>query len=219
MARIVDDDTVYRGKFCRTGEWKMACEQVRQAIKTSLVWPLDSNRLTLRRRAPGARSGGPNGTVPLKENFRQAMLACDGWTKERLRCEMSVFGQQWVKEHKFTRRSRCQGVGNIDFLSPGRLALPVGVEMELDNSASPHRAIMKLSMAMEAGFIGGGILIVPTPACARHLNARVAHAGEIKPYYSRIRRLVPIGCAFRVISFEQHATNNRIDPVPKQKTR
>lgn len=66
---------------------------------------------------------------------------------------------------------------------------PFIAEWETGNISSSHRALNKMTMALQEGRIAGGVLVLPSRALYRFLTDRVGNYQEIAAYFDFYRRL------------------------------
>ncbi|MBW8311613.1 MAG: hypothetical protein K0M64_06205 [Rhizobium sp.] len=113
------------------------------------------------------------------------MVHDEGWLPEAqleieqlsLQPELSIY--PGIASH---REEVTSGFGGFDFLVKTPSGLQMALEWETGNISSSHRSVNKLTMALAAGIIQAGVLILPSRALYEHLTDRIGNIGELSPY-------------------------------------
>ncbi len=66
----------------------------------------------------------------------------------------------------------------------GDNGMQIAIEWETGNISSSHRSMNKLALALGAGIIQVGVLIVPSRSLYEHLTDRIGNIGELSGYLS-----------------------------------
>jgi hypothetical protein len=174
------------GKVLGSPTWDQVHQSYLRAIK-SIEHPTGTGKLVLRRAVK--RTGGRdqrNGVVPLRQKFLDFLVRSEGWTEEqdtaisRLRLQTEVSLYPGKGKHTEPVES---DFGEFDFLTTrGPEQLRVAIEWETGNISSSHRSLNKLAIALEAGAINAGVLIVPSRDLYEHLTDRIGNIRELAGY-------------------------------------
>lgn len=125
--------------------------------------------------------------VPIKSAFAE-LLRQQGW-----RTEVAL----WPRK---------AGPGAFD-AGKGDAAVTV-VEWETGNISSSHRALAKMTMALEEGRAAQGILVLPTRELYRYLTDRIGNWSELEPYRAHYsRRDIPGRLMALLVEYD------RVDPA------
>lgn len=164
-------------------------------------WPPRSRSFTIFPQS-GKKRGEGNGVKPIKDAF-VASLVKAGWTPE----------------HAYPKEE-----GADSPITPGAfdacLAFkggrpPFVAEWETGNISSSHRALNKMALAMMAGKISGGVLILPTRALYKFLTDRVGNIREIEPYFTLWKSLRVENDYLAVIAVEHDRTSEKVPRIRK----
>lgn len=96
--------------------------------------------------------------------------------------------------------------------------LLVAIEWETGNISSSHRSVNKLAIALSAGTIQAGVLIVPSRACYEHLTDRIGNISELSGYlelWEAAKAGVKRGLlAISVVEQDELTTDERVPYLP-----
>lgn len=189
------------GGFTRTPAWQRVLNDVKAAIDL-VRWPPGASSFTIYAES-GKKRGKGNGVKPIKTGFVLKLVEL-GWKPE----------QRYSKAEKAAATVLPGAFDAWLDLSGQRLA-PFVVEWETGNISSSHRALNKMAMALQAGEISGGILVLPTRALAKFLTDRVGNYEELVayfPYWSGLSvRLGYLG----ILAIEHDATSLEVERIKK----
>ncbi|XQA63225.1 hypothetical protein ACM9XD_07755 [Xanthomonas sacchari] len=174
-----------QGNIAHSGDWQQVHESLARAI-SRIDFPEGSGSLTLRRKTRAAASQWQrNGVGYLKTRFLKGMVHDEGWHPEaqvevehlKLQPELHLYPGMTSYKEPIT-----SGFGHFDFLTQTISGLHVAIEWETGNISSSHRSINKLVIALAAGQIHAGVLILPSRNLYEHLTDRIGNIGELSPY-------------------------------------
>jgi len=175
-----------RGNVAASADWQRVHESYVRAI-TRIDFPEGAGTLTLRRKMRIANSSQwrRNGVGYLKKRFLQGIVQDEGWRPEaqfeiehlRLQPQLSLYPGLEVCSEPVT-----SGFGGFDFMTETASGLHVAIEWETGNISSSHRSVNKLAIALAAGKIQAGVLILPSRGLYEHLTDRIGNIGELSPY-------------------------------------
>lgn len=176
-----------KGDISGTSDWQQVHTSYVRAIQR-IDHPEGSGALTLRRKA---RIGGSdqlqrNGVGYLKTRFLRSMVEDEGWQPEggfnvgglpkpvlRLYPDLTPHDEPLSS-----------GFGGFDFVTQTQSGAHVAIEWETGNISSSHRSVNKLVIALRAGRIQAGVLILPSRDLYEHLTDRIGNISELGPYLS-----------------------------------
>lgn len=175
-----------KGEVIQDPDWKDFHESYRSAIE-NMVHPVGSDKMIVRKRVKNGTTGKyrRNGVQFLKKTFFK-LIREEGWVAE------SQVGVERVSlEAKLKTYPDCKPYieeissqfGGFDFFTHSD-DRKVAIEWETGNISSSHRSLNKLCIALNAGTIDIGVLIVPSRALYTHLTDRIGNIGELSPYLS-----------------------------------
>jgi hypothetical protein len=195
MKIVETHDLICKGSVAVSPWWGMACEHVRQAIHAT-DWPHGSGKFTIRPES-GKKRGEGNGVKPIKLPCLQKLRVL-GWEVERF----PPIGKGVLT------------AGDLDAL----LKTDIGYfafEWETGNISSSHRAINKLLLSLQDGWIAGGFLVVPSNGLKVYLTDRIGNIGELLTYFRHWSRTPIKDGALQVIVVEHDATSMDVPRIPK----
>jgi hypothetical protein len=200
--RIVEIATLIdAGRFTGTPVWQRISRDVKQAID-AIRWPPEGPNFTIFPES-GKKRGQGNGVKPIKDAFVLKLTSL-GWKPEQR------FPRGDDKERKFWPGAFDAWLELADEKLP-----PFVVEWETGNVSSSHRALNKMAMALMAGHLSGGILVLPTRSLYKFLTDRVGNYREVEPYFPLWKSLrVPVGY-LGVIAVEHDATSPKVPRIKK----
>ncbi len=93
---------------------------------------------------------------------------------------------------------------------------PFVAEWETGNISSSHRAINRIGLGIQIGYISGGVLILPSGELAPYLTDRIGNEPELRPYHSLWSewRLAPLSY-FAIVAIEHDRTSLNVPRLPK----
>ena len=172
------------GNIARTQDWSDIHSSYVNAIK-SITSP-NKKTLILRCKSKDPVSGKwrRNGVAYLKKQFLKGMND-EIWKSEvNLNIEhlawqpaLSLYPGLGVYREPIT-----SSFGGFDFLKKTSSGLRIAIEWETGNISSTHRSLNKLVIALKAGEIDAGVLILPSRDLYSHLTDRIGNIGEVSPY-------------------------------------
>ena len=174
-----------RGGVVTSDDWKTIHDSYVRAIQT-IDFPESAGSLTLRRKV--RRPDGQwdrNGVGYLRSRFLNHMVNEETW-----RCE-SGFELSKVPNPpdlllypsmELHHEPIKSDFGGFDFVTTAPAGTRVAIEWETGNISSSHRSMNKLAIALVAGTIDAGVLIVPTRDLYEHLTDRVGNIDELSGY-------------------------------------
>jgi hypothetical protein len=179
-----------QGGVSKTADWSSAYKAIADSIK-GVVHPKGGTLLTIRRmttiKVGKKKKELRNGVGFLKSAFFANLRGTHGWETEvpvdlsqvtKVAHEFEVYDPS---EEGETFATTASNFGGFDFAKKhGTIA--VAVEWETGNISSSHRSINKLLLALGAGAIQVGVLIVPSRELYEHLTDRIGNIKELAPY-------------------------------------
>lgn len=143
-----------------------------------------------------------NGVPPIKTQFLERMAAAE-WRKEKALSLIEYFEKTRKLDPIFTYPDRVNlsadlhsSVGDFDFWYQTKSGFRSVIEWETGNISSSHRSLNKMCLALVAGLIDCGVLIVPSDKMYPHLTDRIGNWRELSPYlafWQTISQLVKSG--------------------------
>lgn len=175
-----------RGNVVQSLDWQRVHESYVRAIGY-IDFPEGSGSLTLRRKMRVANSSQwrRNGVGYLKTRFLRGMVENEGWRPEaqfeieRLQLQPQLRVYPGLTSY---REPVTSGFGGFDFFTETESGFHVAIEWETGNISSSHRSVNKLAIALAAGQIQAGVLILPSRGLYEHLTDRIGNIGELSPY-------------------------------------
>ncbi|HEX7802524.1 MAG TPA: hypothetical protein VF471_07205 [Pseudoxanthomonas sp.] len=175
-----------RGNIVQIPDWDRVHQSCVRAIER-IDFPENSGSLTLRKKArvPGSKQWRRNGVGYLKTRFLKGMMADEGWKPE------AQFGIEHLtlqpQLHTYPgmvpyKEPIASSFGGFDFLTETTSGLHVAIEWETGNISSSHRSVNKLAIALAAGKIHAGLLILPSRDTYEQLTDRIGNINELSPY-------------------------------------
>lgn len=176
-----------KGGIAVSSSWAEVHESYVRSI-VSVDFPVGSGLLTLRRKT--RRPDGQwnrNGVNFLRSRFLSHMVGTEGWQPEvglgeslgkgRLPASLTLYPSGIAYEEPIT-----SDFGGFDFVTTAPDGTLVAIEWETGNISSSHRSMNKLAIALEAGRVSAGVLIVPSRSLYEHLTDRIGNIGELSGY-------------------------------------
>ncbi|WEN14649.1 hypothetical protein PY254_15655 [Rhodanobacter sp. AS-Z3] len=174
-----------KGNVVSSSDWQTLHEAYVRAINR-VEHPAGTGRLKLRRKArlPSGQ-WDRNGVTPLKAQFLRSMVMDEHWQPEgafdisgpRRSPDVRLYPGMAPHEEPIT-----SDFGAFDFITTAPSGTHVAIEWETGNISSSHRSLNKLAIALAAGKIQAGVLILPSRELYEHLTDRIGNIGELSPY-------------------------------------
>lgn len=176
-----------QGNVISSRDWRELHESYVRSIQ-SIEYPKGSGRLIVRRkeRKPDGK-WARNGVGYLRHGFLEHMRDVEGWEPEgsvnlaRNREQPSIKLYPSLDDY---REPITSDFGGFDLATIGDRGTRIAIEWETGNISSSHRSMNKLAIALGAGIVEVGVLIVPSRALYEHLTDRVGNIGELSGYLS-----------------------------------
>lgn len=175
-----------KGDIVSGSDWETLHAAYVRAIER-IEHPTGTGKLKLRKKVLDKTSGqwDRNGVVPLKTQFLRSMVDDENWRPEgnfkigtptksstiRLYPGLNPHDEEITSEF-----------GAFDFITSTPAGMHAAIEWETGNISSSHRSMNKLAIALAAGQIQVGVLIVPSQNLYQHLTDRIGNIGELSPY-------------------------------------
>lgn len=166
--------------------WQTVHLSYKNAIE-KIHHPLDSGKLTIRRKAirAGSTQFNRNGVGFLRSQFLRNMVNVEGWLPEG-NVDLGRDRQQpaicLYPSGEAYREPITSGFGGFDFLTTTADGLKVAIEWETGNISSSHRSMNKLAIALKTGIIQAGVLVLPSRELYVHLTDRIGNISELSGY-------------------------------------
>ena len=197
---------VDEGGYSSTPEFAHVQEHLEDAI-TEVAWPVGADDFAIYPESGKARGMG-NGVVPIKTGFANAIEA-RGWELEKR--APKIIGMD------ATVKGSLPGAFDAHFTF-GRTSdlQPFAAEWETGNISSSHRAINRIGLGIKAGYLSGGVLILPSRQLAQYLTDRIGNEPELRPYHSLWSewRLAPISY-FGIVAVEHDRVSYDVPRIAK----
>lgn len=204
-----------QGDIVRSKDWAIVHQSYVNSIR-SIVHPAESRSLTLRRRK--GTKGKRNGVNYLRTRFLDHMVNIERWRSEGLVDLAKARPQVNTKLYPSLENYQepiTSGFGGFDFMTTAPGGTKIAIEWETGNISSSHRSLNKLCIALSAGLLQAGVLIVPSRLLYTHLTDRIGNIGELSPYISfweSLRVTVPQGLL--AVSVVEHDDLTDDDKIP-----
>jgi hypothetical protein len=205
------------GEVLTSPSWEEIHQSYLRAIR-SIDHPAGSGKFLLRRAIKKAGNIQRNGVVYLRRKFLDYLVEKEGWHKEQHTAVSQIHLSTEIKLYPGGKR-HVEPVesefGGFDFLTTrGSDSLRVAIEWETGNISSSHRSLNKLAIALEAGAINAGVLIVPSRDLYGHLTDRIGNIQELAgylPLWKAIGRNVKRGVlAITVVEYDELTDDSAI---------
>lgn len=172
------------GGMAEAKAWESIHDSIASGIE-SIDYPRGSKKLTLREKEQISKGKyRRNGVVYLKNRFFETMTK-NGWAhEEAFKLPKSGVPKEQYKLYPSGdpyNEPVTSNFGGFDFVAT-RADKRFAIEWETGNISSSHRSINKLAIALNAGEIQAGIIIVPSRDLYRHLTDRIGNIGELSGY-------------------------------------
>jgi len=207
--------------LAETDDWRAVHESLVRAV-VSIDFPEGAKSLTLRKKTRlGKSQWRRNGVKYLRTRFLSHMVGSEGWTQEKQVAIEHLKLQPTLKTYPDLtdyQEPITSGFGHFDFMTETDSGRKVAIEWETGNISSSHRSMNKLYIALSAGCIDAGILILPSRDLYQHLTDRIGNIGELSPYltmWKKIGALVKYGLlAVAVVEQDALTDNNNFPYLP-----
>lgn len=174
-----------KGSVLSERDWQYFHESYLRCI-AKIDHPRGSGKMKLRKKV--RRPDGQwrrNGVNYLKHRFLDHMQADEGWLPEgnvdlkadRKQPPLSLYPSLNPYQEPIT-----SNFGGFDFITQGDGGNIAAIEWETGNISSSHRSMNKLTIALKAGIVDIGVLIVPSRALYEHLTDRIGNISELSGY-------------------------------------
>lgn len=176
-----------QGNVISSPDWQALHESYVRSIQ-SIEHPIGTGRLTVRRkmRKPDGK-WLRNGVGYLRNGFLEHMRDVEGWKPEgtvnlaRDREQPPIRLYPSLEEY---REPITSDFGGFDLATVGDGGTRIAIEWETGNISSSHRSMNKLAIALGAGIVEVGVLIVPSRDLYEHLTDRIGNISELSGYLS-----------------------------------
>ncbi|MCM2491108.1 hypothetical protein [Burkholderia glumae] len=176
-----------QGDVVLSPDWQALHESYVRSIQ-SIEHPAGTGHLTIRRkmRKPDGK-WSRNGVGYLRNAFLQHMRDVEGWEPEgyvnlaRDRQQPPIKLYPSMEDY---REPITSDFGGFDLTTIGDNGTRIAIEWETGNISSSHRSMNKLAIALGAGIVDVGVLIVPSRDLYEHLTDRIGNIGELSGYLS-----------------------------------
>lgn len=207
-----------QGNVIRSRDWKSLHESYVRSIQ-SIDNPLGSGTLCLRKkkRLPNGK-WRRNGVGYLRMRFLDHIRNVEGWNAEGIVDLARDREQPPIRLYpslKSYREPITSDFGGFDLITRGDRGTQVAIEWETGNISSSHRSMNKLAIALGAGIIQVGVLIVPSRSLYEHLTDRIGNIGELSGYLSMwesLKASVPRGLLAISVVEHDELTEERTFP-------
>lgn len=176
-----------QGNVIGSADWRSLHESYVRSIE-SIDNPLGSGTLTLRRkvRLPNGQ-WARNGVGYLRTRFLEHIRDVEGWEPEgvvdlkrdRIQPPIRLYPSMEAYQEPIT-----SDFGGFDLVTTGNTGTRIAIEWETGNISSSHRSMNKLAIALGAGIVQVGVLILPSRHLYEHLTDRIGNIGELSGYLS-----------------------------------
>jgi len=176
-----------QGEVISSPDWKALHESYVRSIG-DIDNPRGSGRLCLRRkvRLPNGQ-WARNGVGYLRSRFLEHVRDVEGWEPEGIVELARDRDQPAIRLYPSLEAYRepiTSDFGGFDLVTQGADGTKIAIEWETGNISSSHRSMNKLAIALGAGIIQVGVLILPSRLLYEHLTDRIGNIGELSGYLS-----------------------------------
>jgi len=187
-----------RGEIIDSRDWEKIHSTYTNAIR-AMVHPSGSNTFTIRRKTKKVNKKGKlttqwnrNGVTAIKKQFLDELIKRNWKLEEPLNISVLMENYKASKEAEelfleYPSKTAIAEplhnlVGDFDCFFKIADTWRAVIEWETGNISSSHRSMNKLCLALMAGQIEVGVLIVPSRALYPHLTDRIGNWMELSPY-------------------------------------
>ncbi len=210
-----------QGNVIGSDDWKSLHESYVRSIQ-SIDNPLGSGRLILRKKVKlPSNHWLRNGVGYLRSRFLDHIQNVEGWKAEgivnlaRDRQQPSIRLYPSLENY---REPITSDFGGFDLVTKGDNGTQIAIEWETGNISSSHRSMNKLAIALGAGIIQVGVLIIPSRSLYEHLTDRIGNIGELSGYLSMwegLKANVPRGLLAITVVEQDELTEDKNFPFFK----
>ena len=209
------------GGVISSTDWKAFHESYVRSI-LSIDHPKGSGSLKLKPKAKLANSQWTrNGVGYLRSRFLEHIQDVEKWKAEGIvplgRDREQPPATLYPSLEQY-REPITSDFGGFDFVTKGHEGSRVAIEWETGNISSSHRSMNKLAIALAAGILDAGVLIVPSRNLYEHLTDRIGNIGELSGYLSMwegLKTTVKHGLlAITVVEHDEIGTDPNIPYLP-----
>lgn len=188
-----------QGDVISSDDWKSLHESYVRSIQ-SIDYPLGSGKLRLRKKVKLPNGQWMrNGVGYLRAQFLNHIQNVEGWKAEGIVDLARDRAQPPIRLYPSLENYRepiTSDFGGFDLVTKGDSGTQIAIEWETGNISSSHRSMNKLAIALGAGIIQVGVLIVPSRSLYEHLTDRIGNIGELSGYlamWESLKASVPRG--------------------------
>ncbi len=183
-----------QGDIISSSDWKTLHESFVRSIE-SIDNPRGSGKLRLRRKVRLANGKWTrNGVGYLRTRFLEHIRDVEGWEAEGnvdLKRDRKQPPLRLYPSLQPYREPITSDFGGFDLVTAGEQGTQIAIEWETGNISSSHRSMNKLVIALGAGIVQVGVLIVPSRGLYEHLTDRIGNISELSGYLSLWESLKP----------------------------
>jgi hypothetical protein len=176
-----------KGNVISSDDWKSLHESYVRSIR-SIDNPPGSGKLRLRKKVQlPNKQWQRNGVGYLKSRFIDHIENVEGWKPEGVVDLKRDREQPPIRLYPSLEEDRepiTSDFGGFDLVTKGDNGTQIAIEWETGNISSSHRSMNKLAIALGAGIIQVGVLILPSRNLYEHLTDRIGNIGELSGYLS-----------------------------------
>jgi Restriction endonuclease BamHI len=176
-----------QGDVIGSSDWQALHESYVRSIQ-SIEHPKGSGSMLVRRKVKLANGKwARNGVGYLRNGFLEHVRDIEGWEPEGLvdlgrdRLQPPIKLYPSLEEY---REPITSDFGGFDLVTAGKDGTKIAIEWETGNISSSHRSMNKLAIALAAGIVQVGVLIVPSRSLYEHLTDRIGNISELSGYLS-----------------------------------
>lgn len=177
-----------QGDVISSTDWKDMHESYVRSIE-SIDNPRGSGKLCLRRkqRLPNGQ-WSRNGVGYLRTRFLEHIRDVEGWEAEGIVDLKRNREQPPIRLYPSLEAYRepiTSDFGGFDLVTSAIAeGTNIAIEWETGNISSSHRSMNKLAIALGAGIVQVGVLILPSRSLYEHLTDRIGNISELSGYLS-----------------------------------
>jgi hypothetical protein len=176
-----------QGDVISSSDWQALHESFVRSIE-SIDNPRGSGKLLLRRKARLANGQwARNGVGYLRTRFLEHIRDVEGWEAEGnvdLKRDREQPAIRLYPSLEAYREPITSDFGGFDLVTVGDNGTQIAIEWETGNISSSHRSVNKLAIALGAGIVQVGVLILPSRRLYEHLTDRIGNISELSGYLS-----------------------------------
>lgn len=176
-----------QGDVISSSDWQALHESFVRSIE-SIDNPRGSGKLLLRRKVRLANGQwARNGVGYLRTRFLEHIRDVEGWEAEGnvdLKRDREQPAIRLYPSLEAYREPITSDFGGFDLVTVGDNGTQIAIEWETGNISSSHRSVNKLAIALGAGIVQVGVLILPSRGLYEHLTDRIGNISELSGYLS-----------------------------------